>query len=248
MADPIRMLIYKVTNQVNGKIYIGITTRTLLLRWNQHLRTAAKGSQYAIHRAIRKYGSNKFTIEQIDSATCLESLIAKESDHICAFDSMNPLKGYNMIRQDNHLKFFSDEVRDKISASIKLKAAQMDPTVKANLYKNRSIKQQGKPRKGHKYAGVHKNPTCQSFEASVSFLGVRYRKVYRTEEEAAKAYDKLSLYLYGDSAKLNFENLRQTYNQEDLEMFVENVLKHNSKRGRPAKSTINPEFLLKNGD
>lgn len=31
------MIIYKITNQVNNKVYIGLTTETLEKRWGGHL-------------------------------------------------------------------------------------------------------------------------------------------------------------------------------------------------------------------
>lgn len=51
--------IYKITNLINGNIYIGYTKQTLQSRFNQHSRS----SKMVISRAIKKYGINNFKIE-----------------------------------------------------------------------------------------------------------------------------------------------------------------------------------------
>lgn len=66
-------IIYKITNLVNGKIYVGLTKKDLDARWVWHQKDARNNqskSSYnrALMRAIRKYGADNFCIEQIDSA------------------------------------------------------------------------------------------------------------------------------------------------------------------------------------
>ena len=34
------MIIYKITNKINNKVYIGLTTQTVEKRWEQHLQAA----------------------------------------------------------------------------------------------------------------------------------------------------------------------------------------------------------------
>jgi len=60
--------IYKVTNQINGKVYIGQTNYTVENRWRQHLTDAAREdiSDRPLYRAIRKYGPEAFTVECIE--------------------------------------------------------------------------------------------------------------------------------------------------------------------------------------
>lgn len=87
------MIIYKITNRVNGKVYIGQTVRTLEARWRRHC-TNTSGCT-AIHEAIQKYGKENFSVEQIDVASDREELNKKEIYWIQHYDCIAP-KGYNL--------------------------------------------------------------------------------------------------------------------------------------------------------
>lgn len=58
-------LIYKITNNINGKSYIGQTQLSLKKRWDEHIR-ASKIYDYKFYRAIRKYGIECFSQEIIE--------------------------------------------------------------------------------------------------------------------------------------------------------------------------------------
>lgn len=45
--------IYKITNNINGKVYIGQTTRTIEKRFNEHKDSAEKGYHYNLYCAMR---------------------------------------------------------------------------------------------------------------------------------------------------------------------------------------------------
>lgn len=57
--------IYIIKNTVNDKVYIGKTIQTLERRFQKHLSDSKKLDTH-FARAIRKYGSDKFYIEQIE--------------------------------------------------------------------------------------------------------------------------------------------------------------------------------------
>lgn len=60
---------YLITNLVNGKRYVGKTTKTLALRWRQHLAHMKSHAYNSIlHAAIRKYGAENFTIDPLSPA------------------------------------------------------------------------------------------------------------------------------------------------------------------------------------
>ena len=56
--------IYKYTNLINGKIYIGQTKQTLEQRDYKH-QTQLNDNTY-FHRAIKKYGRKNFSLELIE--------------------------------------------------------------------------------------------------------------------------------------------------------------------------------------
>lgn len=58
-------LIYKITNTITNKIYVGKTTKTLHERMSGHRDAAKAASQTYLHRAIRKYGIKNFTMEPL---------------------------------------------------------------------------------------------------------------------------------------------------------------------------------------
>lgn len=89
-----RGFIYKITNKVNGKSYIGQTIQNVKERFYQHC--AIKCSQavlnMAIHKAINKYGKSNFTIEVIEEVEST-NLNDREKYWIRYYDSYN--NGYN---------------------------------------------------------------------------------------------------------------------------------------------------------
>lgn len=103
------MIIYKITNKVNGKVYIGQTIRPLEKRWEAH--QYQKGCTY-LHRAIQKYGADNFTVEQIDVARDREELDLKEQFWIQHYDCTVP-SGYNLQSGGKHCEF-SNETKEKI--------------------------------------------------------------------------------------------------------------------------------------
>ena len=88
------MLIYKATNKINGKMYIGQTTKSLEDRITMHMRDT-RCSNFIFHKAIRKYGIQSFEWLIIDTADCKEILNEKEIYWISYLNTKVP-NGYNL--------------------------------------------------------------------------------------------------------------------------------------------------------
>lgn len=90
--------IYKITNTINAKVYIGQSV-CIERRWKEHKERAFRPThaQYNIplYRAMRKYGLHVFTFEILEK--CFpEELNTQEQYWICKLQSSNPQYGYNL--------------------------------------------------------------------------------------------------------------------------------------------------------
>ena len=91
--------IYKITNKVNNKVYIGQSV-DIFQRWKEHKSYAfcEKRECYNNHLycAIRKYGLENFKFQIIEECN-KDELDVKEQYWIKYYDSINPNKGYNLV-------------------------------------------------------------------------------------------------------------------------------------------------------
>jgi len=90
------MIIYKATNKINGKVYIGQTEKDLEWRKNKHKQDSKRMDTY-FYRAIKKYGWDNFEWEVIDdTAQNRKELNELEKYYIAQYQSfVDKTKGYN---------------------------------------------------------------------------------------------------------------------------------------------------------
>lgn len=135
------MIVYKIQNIINNKIYIGQTISTLKHRLGQHY---SKSSHcYALHKAIKKYGKENFTIDVIDTASTLEELNNKEIYWIEKLNTISP-NGYNLVSGGKN-KICSDETKKKMSIAQKNKSDEtrkkLSESAKKRVYSDEYRKQ-----------------------------------------------------------------------------------------------------------
>lgn len=111
-------IIYQVTNKVNGKRYIGKTSRTVSVRWKDHVESSVGGSQYYFHKAIRKHGTNSFEIKELETVSDEDVANYREIFWIAALQTYRPDRGYNQTFGGEGRVFTQSlEARAKISAA-----------------------------------------------------------------------------------------------------------------------------------
>lgn len=138
-----KYFIYKHTNKINGKVYIGQTCQKPEKRWQNGLSAYSHNQHF--YNAIKKYGWNNFEHEIL-----LENLTQKEMEYwedyyIEFYESRNPEKGYNIMKGGKKSPFQelweNQSFREKISQqqSELMKERLKDPKERERL-KQISIK------------------------------------------------------------------------------------------------------------
>lgn len=90
--------IYKITNLVNNKCYIGYTKRVIIDRFMEHINYIQKGTKGTIiYQAIVKYGWENFKFEVLETGDNKEYISEIREDYwINYFNSRN--YGYNLVK------------------------------------------------------------------------------------------------------------------------------------------------------
>lgn len=195
-------IIYKITNLVNNKIYIGQTVQRLNKRFWRHIHESKNlNTKMVISKAIRKYGSENFIIEEIDKAYSREELNGLEARYIQEYKSFHRKIGYNICVITNNHICATQETKDK------MRKRMLEPN---NLEKTTQLGKntRGTKRKysSSKYIGVKRYK--DRWRADINFEGKRIHiGIFDNEIDAAKAFDKVAKQKLGHNAKLNFLTL-----------------------------------------
>ena len=133
------MFIYKITNKINNKCYIGQTTKDVNIRFKRHLNDALSNRLNTnLACAIRKYGKDAFTIETIEQVYTQEELDDREIYWIHYYDSLK--NGYNMTDGAINANTYKNKtVEEMMDIKKKLKESKLgakNPNSKAVKCKN----------------------------------------------------------------------------------------------------------------
>lgn len=115
------MIIYKITNRINGKIYIGQTIFSLAVRKNGHLGNSRrkKRTKSQISNAIAKYGIDNFIFETLCETDSIDELNDLEKKYISELKSNTRGIGYNTMSGGLQKGRHSEETKKIISESVK---------------------------------------------------------------------------------------------------------------------------------
>lgn len=181
------MIIYKIENKINGKVYIGQTVKKVDQRISEHLQNNS-----IIGNALRKYGLQSFVITIIDIATTKEVLDEKEIYWIKTLNCKIP-NGYNLTDGGRGIVGYTltEEVRKKMSESAKNKIVSKETREKlSKIFKNRFFSKETREKIGK----AHKNkiiPEETKRKISESLKGHEVsEEIRKKQSEAMKGKNK----------------------------------------------------------
>ena len=152
------MKIYKITNKIDGKSYIGKCVGSIEKRFQRHCRPSS--GCIKIKNAINKYGKENFEVEELEVCENTEVLSKREVYWIKHYNSIE--KGYNLTKGgDGGLP--NEEVREKIRKYRTGKKASQK--TKDKMSKNRT---------GHKNSKAKKTLVTMSDGTEKIFDCLRY--------------------------------------------------------------------------
>ena len=166
------MYIYKTTNLINGKIYIGCSTRSV------EESESYLGSGTYIKVALAKYGSENFTKEILYTCNNKEDLSAAEKRFISEYNSTNSRIGYNVQdggyggnghyeRTDDHRAYLSEQIKKAMRSNWD-DPKQIEARSKAVANRNRTYC------KGRPISEEHKRKVAEGCRKR--FLGTTQKK------------------------------------------------------------------------
>lgn len=190
-SEKVYGVIYKITNLINGKIYIGQTTKDVKIRFRQHCSKLVT----AISKAIKKHGKENFTIEIIDSSDNLNDLNTKECYWIKLLNSRLPI-GYN-----------ADGGGTSKGPGNKYPRTITDDERNYKAECSRTARIYAPPFNKSKLKGTNYDKKLQRYKSSITINKKHiYLGNYKTEIEAAKAYDLAVMLYRNGEGYLNFPN------------------------------------------
>ena len=180
--------IYKITNLINQKVYIG-QSKNIKRRWRDHKASAkSENPTQIIHKVIKRVGLNNFSFEII--ASCLDLEAANDAEEICIKQFKSYIRlgggGYNLtLGGNNRIIEFTEETKRKLSENWHLYHSQenLDKMHMSNIgrkYVGRKQSNEGKQKRAASFAAKRSAKTCavDGCEETIGYKvdGIRYCK------------------------------------------------------------------------
>lgn len=218
------MFVYKISNNINDKVYIGQTIRPIEERFKRHINDAINNildTHFA--RAIRKYGKDNFYIEEIDTANNQEELNLKEQYWIRYFNSIN--NGYNetdalykcggntyQSKSKEEMLFISQKIsksklNDNNPHAKSVKCRNID--TKEELFFNTMVECKNYfHEKTHRFITTRVRHETKSLYKGVWEIAYTEEDYYQFEKKVNKRGTLLNVINMDNNSEVNFESIR----------------------------------------
>ncbi|AEF54514.1 GIY-YIG nuclease family protein [Marinomonas posidonica] len=91
------MVVFKITNNISGKHYIGTSFNSGFQRFEQYVEATNEGLDFPLYNDIREHGMEAFTVEELFETTDKQELYELETDYITIYNGES-LRGYKIAQ------------------------------------------------------------------------------------------------------------------------------------------------------
>lgn len=187
--------IYKISNTINNKVYIGQTIRPIKYRWRDHLNSKENNE---LHLAIRMLGKQNFYCEQIEQ--CDDALLnERERYWILYYNSIE--NGYNMTLGGSTWRGIQEEQLTKqiyelwdqgLSMADIVRQLKITRTiVRDRLYGYANYSEEESKRRGYETVSATKNKTVYQWSTSGELLNI-FESAREAEKVTGVSYKNIS--------------------------------------------------------
>ena len=194
------MVIYKITNLLNGMIYVGKTTRPLKERIGEHCR---QKNSSLIDRAMRKHDLQSFKIEILEQCETIEQLNEREIFWIAELDCKQP-NGYNLTDGGDGLTGCTDSTRQKLSEINTGKKMSDETRAKLSIAQTEIANRPGESERRSKWmTDYYARP------GSLEKKSAEQKKRFENPVEREKARQRSTGRKHKDSAKMKLSTIKK---------------------------------------
>lgn len=209
--------IYKITNMINGKSYIG-QSNDIKRRWKEHRSKHSWKSNHVIYRAFKKYGFENFKFEIIEECD-VKFLSEKEKYYIAEFDTYK--NGYNETEGGEGISGFnhSEETKQKLSEMLSgennpnygIPMSEEQKKLRSDMFKGRVFSEEHKQKLSEAKIGLYERGNHPKAK-KVEYNGEVFECVKDCAEAIGESYGKLKNWLSGkDCMPQKYIDLRLRY-------------------------------------
>lgn len=227
-----KMVVYAITNKINNKRYIGITTNSFAERYPHGIRAHHNPH---LRNSVKKYGQENFEVMLLEkNVENMETLCKLEMEYIEKYDTCNVDKGYNKSlgglgvrqtgRSEEHCRNIS---KGKKKAGVNT-LERMSPETLAKWKRKHSEAMKGE-----------NNP---AWRGGVSYKrklkGLSKEERYKTDGISLSTREKLRQASLGKNNPMYGKNIKDYMTEEDYEEWKKKVANPGSKNGMARKTVI----------
>ncbi|TYL47670.1 GIY-YIG nuclease family protein [Marinomonas sp. IMCC 4694] len=91
------MVVFRITNNISGKHYIGTSFNSGFQRFEQYVEASNEGLDFPLYNDIRENGIDAFTVEELYETSDKQELYELETDYISIYNGES-LRGYKIAQ------------------------------------------------------------------------------------------------------------------------------------------------------